>query len=70
MGSTKRLERCQAFTDTLADPAFVAEAAQRQLEIEPMRGDEIEKLLATAYAAPRPIVQRAAALVYPAAKAH
>jgi tripartite-type tricarboxylate transporter receptor subunit TctC len=57
----------QAFAETLADPAFVTEAAQLQLEIEPMTGAEIEKLLATAYAAPRTIVQRAAALVAPAA---
>jgi tripartite-type tricarboxylate transporter receptor subunit TctC len=61
----------QSFAETLADPAFVTEAGELQLEIEPMTGAEIEKLLAKAYAAPRTIVQRAAALVYPAgAKAH
>jgi hypothetical protein len=60
----------QSFAETLADPAFVTEAGELQLEIEPMTGAEIEKLLAKAYAAPRTIVQRAAALVYPGAKAH
>jgi tripartite-type tricarboxylate transporter receptor subunit TctC len=56
----------QAFEETLADPDFLAEAAKAQLEIEPMTGDAIEKMLAKAYAAPKPIVERAAALVYPA----
>jgi tripartite-type tricarboxylate transporter receptor subunit TctC len=56
----------RAFEETLADPDFVAEAAKTQLEIEPMTADAIEKMLAKAYAAPKPIVERAAALVYPA----
>src|SRR5690348_10507496 len=54
-----------AFQETLRDPAFVAEAQKTQLEIEPMTGEEIEAMLAKAYAAPKPIVQRAAALVQP-----
>jgi tripartite-type tricarboxylate transporter receptor subunit TctC len=57
----------QAFEETLVDPDFVAEADKMQLEIEPMTGAEIEKMLANAYAAPKDIVQRAAELVYPAA---
>lgn len=57
----------KAFGETLADPDFVAEADKLQLEIGPMSGDAIEKMLAKAYAAPRPIVERAAELVYPAA---
>jgi tripartite-type tricarboxylate transporter receptor subunit TctC len=56
-----------AFADTLRDPAFVAQAQKMQLEIEPMTGAEIEAMLAKAYAAPQPIVQRAAALVEPGA---
>ena len=55
----------QSFAATLADPAFIAEAQRLQLEIDPLRGQEIEAMLAKAYAAPRPIVQRAAALVEP-----
>jgi tripartite-type tricarboxylate transporter receptor subunit TctC len=54
-----------AFAATLRDPAFVAEAEKMQLEIEPMTGDEIETMLAKAYAAPPAIVHRAAALVEP-----
>jgi tripartite-type tricarboxylate transporter receptor subunit TctC len=59
----------RAFEDTLADPEFVAEADRMQLEIEPMTGDAIEKMLTKAYATPKVIVERAAELVYPAAKA-
>lgn len=57
----------QAFAATLTDPAFVAEARKLQLEIDPLTGEAIEKMLAKAYAAPKPIVRRAAALVEPAA---
>ena len=56
----------KAFDDTLTDPDFIAEAAKAQLEIEPMNGAAIAKMLARAYAAPKDIVERAAALVYPA----
>ncbi|MGD0027057.1 MAG: hypothetical protein ABSC37_20955 [Xanthobacteraceae bacterium] len=59
----------QAFRETLDDSDFIAEAEKTQLEIDPLTGDEIEKLLAKAYAAPKPIVQRAAALVEPAHRA-
>ncbi len=52
-----------AFEATLKDPAFLADAARLQMEIDPLTGAEIEALLSTAYSAPRPIVQRAAQLV-------
>ena len=51
-----------AFEATLKDPAFIAAAAKLQLEIDPLTGVQIEALLKTAYAAPKPIVTRAAAL--------
>jgi tripartite-type tricarboxylate transporter receptor subunit TctC len=57
----------QAFEETLKDPVFVAAARKTQLEIDPLTGDEIEKTLAKAYAAPKAVVQRAAALVEPSA---
>jgi tripartite-type tricarboxylate transporter receptor subunit TctC len=59
----------QAFAETLKDPAFVAAAEQTRLEVDPLTGEEIEKMLAKAYAAPKAIVERAAALVEPSAKA-
>jgi len=58
-----------AFAATLNDPEFRAEAEKAQLEIEPLTGAEIEKLLAAAYEAPKSIVQQAAALVEPSGRA-
>ena len=52
-----------AFEATLKDSAFLADAQKLQMEVDPLTGAEIEALLKTAYAAPRPIVQRAAQLV-------
>jgi tripartite-type tricarboxylate transporter receptor subunit TctC len=52
----------QAFDETLKDPAFIAEAAKLQLEIDPLSGGEIEALLKTAYGAPKEVVASAAAL--------
>jgi tripartite-type tricarboxylate transporter receptor subunit TctC len=58
----------QAFTATLADPEFRAEADKAQLEIEPLSADEIEHFLGRAYGAPKPIVEKAAALVEPSVR--
>ena len=55
----------RAFDATMKDPEFVAEAEKLQLEIEPLTGAEIDKLLANAYATPKPIVQQAAELLEP-----
>jgi tripartite-type tricarboxylate transporter receptor subunit TctC len=52
----------KAFDAALKDPAFIAEAGKLQLEIDPLTGGEIADLLKTAYAAPKPIVARAAQL--------
>jgi hypothetical protein len=41
---------------------FLAEAAKLQLEIDPLTAPQIAGLLKTAYAAPKPIVARAAQL--------
>jgi tripartite-type tricarboxylate transporter receptor subunit TctC len=57
-----------AFTATMADPDFLAEAQRFGLEIDPLGGEAIGKLLASAYAAPRDIVARAAELVEPATR--
>jgi hypothetical protein len=56
----------RAFDLTMKDPEFVAEAERLQLEIEPLNATEIERLLAKAYATPKPIVQQAAELLEPA----
>jgi tripartite-type tricarboxylate transporter receptor subunit TctC len=57
-----------AFAATMTDGEFLADAARFQLEIEPLAGEAVGKLLATAYAAPRDIVGRAAVLVEPTAQ--
>ncbi len=59
----------QGFDATLKDPEFLVEAAKVQLEIDPLTGDQIEKLLAKAYSAPADVVKQAAILIDPAAAA-
>ena len=59
----------RAFDATLEDAEFLADAAKAQLEIEPLTAAEIDGLLATAYGTPKPIVQKAAALVEPSVRA-
>ena len=55
----------QAFEATLKDEGFLEEARMAQLEIEPLTGQRIDELLASAYAAPRAIVDKAASLLNP-----
>jgi tripartite-type tricarboxylate transporter receptor subunit TctC len=55
----------RAFESALKDPEFISEAAKMQLEIEPLTGDQIDKLLAKAYGSPKAIVQRAVELLEP-----
>ncbi len=55
----------RAFEDALKDAEFIAEAAKLQLEIEPLGGEQIDRLLAKAYGSPKSIVQRAVALLEP-----
>ena len=59
----------RAFDATLKDGEFLADAEKVQLEIEPLTAGEIETLLASAYGAPKAIVQKAAALVEPSGRA-
>jgi hypothetical protein len=58
----------RAFDATMKDPAFVAEAAKLQLEIEPMTGPAIHKMLAEAFASPKQIVAEAGELLKPPAQ--
>jgi tripartite-type tricarboxylate transporter receptor subunit TctC len=59
----------RAFEATLTDGEFRTDAEKVQLEIEPLTAAEIEKLLASAYGAPKAIVQKATALLEPSGKA-
>jgi tripartite-type tricarboxylate transporter receptor subunit TctC len=55
----------QAFLDTMKDKEFLAEADTAQLEINPVTGPEIEKLLREVYQTPPEIAAKAAAVLYP-----
>jgi predicted outer membrane repeat protein len=50
----------KAFQAVLKDPQFLAESAKQRLSIEPLDDKQIQALLARAYAAPKPIHDRAA----------
>jgi len=48
-----------AFTATMKDPDFLAEAEKTDLEINPVSGEEVEKLVKDVYATPADIVAKA-----------
>lgn len=53
----------RAFVATMKDPAFIAEGAQMQAEIEPTNGAEVQQILGRVYATPKSVVDRARALI-------
>jgi tripartite-type tricarboxylate transporter receptor subunit TctC len=53
----------KAFMDTMADKEFLAEADKSKLEITPVAGEEIERVVKEIYAAPRDIAAKAAGLM-------
>ena len=50
-----------AFDATMRDPEYLAEAKKRGLEVHPMSGAEIDKLIAGLYATPPDVVAAAKA---------
>ncbi|MDB5596513.1 MAG: hypothetical protein JWM36_3474 [Hyphomicrobiales bacterium] len=48
----------RAFGATMKDPAFLAEAAIMQAEVDPTTGEGVQKIVATMYATPKPVVDR------------
>jgi len=50
-----------AFVQTLKDPAFLEEAEKQGIEVQPVPGEAIHRLLERVYAAPRQVVDRAKA---------
>jgi tripartite-type tricarboxylate transporter receptor subunit TctC len=48
----------KAFMDTMKDKDFLAEAAKGNLDINPVSGDEIQKLVVDIYSTPAAIVQK------------
>jgi tripartite-type tricarboxylate transporter receptor subunit TctC len=51
----------QAFMDTMADKDFRAEADKLQLEINPVSGQDVQKLVAEVYATPADVIAKAKA---------
>jgi len=50
----------KAFMATMQDPAFLAEAEKIKLEIRPVPGEAVQKLVAEVYASPPEVVKKAA----------
>ena len=53
----------KAFMDTMNDKEFLADAEKAKMEITPVPGAEIEKLVKDIYATPKEVAQKAAALI-------
>ena len=53
----------KAFDDTMKDPEFLADAAQALLEVAPVRGEELQALIADIYKTPPEIVEKTRAIV-------
>lgn len=53
----------KAFEATLADPELKAEAERSRIELSPNTWAQMEKLVADAYATPKPIVERATRII-------
>jgi tripartite-type tricarboxylate transporter receptor subunit TctC len=53
----------KAFMDTMQDKEFLADAEKAQLEITPVGGEELQKLVTDVYATPPEIAKKAAAIL-------
>ena len=66
MGPDTPRERVLAIRDammkTFADPEFRADAARQTLDVNPVSGDDAQAIVASAYGAPRAIVERLRAI--------
>ena len=50
----------KAFMDTMTDPAFLADAEKSQLEVNPVSGEDVQKLVAEVYRTPPEVAKKAA----------
>src|SRR5258708_13246099 len=55
----------RAFDATMKDPAFVAEAAKLQFDVDPLTGEQVQVLVAQLAATPREVVARVRAALPP-----
>jgi tripartite-type tricarboxylate transporter receptor subunit TctC len=58
----------QAFDDTMRDPEFLAEAKQRLLDVNPMRGVDIGKLITELYQTPSEVIAATKAMIVEGAR--
>jgi tripartite-type tricarboxylate transporter receptor subunit TctC len=56
----------KAMEDTLKDPDFLADAKKRKMDVSPVSGEEIEKLVAEVYRTPKDVVAEVRAAITPA----
>jgi tripartite-type tricarboxylate transporter receptor subunit TctC len=52
----------RAFDETMKDPAFLQDAKQSSIDIDPMTGEDLEKVLRQILAAPKSVVDKVAAI--------
>ena len=52
----------QAYSDTFKDPEFLADGAKLNLDIAPISGEQIQKVIADAYSVPQPVIEEMRAL--------
>jgi len=57
-----------AFDATMADPDFIAEATARSLEVNPVKGADLDKLLERLYSTPSAILAETKAIIAEGAK--
>jgi tripartite-type tricarboxylate transporter receptor subunit TctC len=53
----------EAFMRTMEDPEFLGEAEAAQLEINPVSGEQVEKLVIELYKTPKPVAAKAAEFI-------
>jgi hypothetical protein len=54
-----------AFAQTMRDPQLIEEAQRIKLELMPVRGEELQRLVQAAYAAPTETIAHAKQLIAP-----
>lgn len=52
-----------AFAATMKDPAFIADAKKSKLDVEPVSGDNLERLIKNIYATPKPMIAKIGELI-------
>jgi tripartite-type tricarboxylate transporter receptor subunit TctC len=57
----------RAFDATMTDPAFIADAARLQFDVDPLTGEQVQALVGELAATPREVVARVRAALETAA---